>query len=492
MGTSGIKDFYLYSKVFITGGTGFMGKILVEKLLRSTEVSMLYLLIREKRGKTAHQVLDLLLQDKIFNKMKEICPNYRQKIQLVQGDCSVSGLGLGTSDRQMLISNTDIIFHLAATVRFNADLKTAYRINVCGTKGLILLAKQMGNLKSFVHVSTAYSNFPVNYIQEKLYDMPESLEEMCQTIEKLDEDYINKYTERIIEPWPNTYTFTKAIAEMVIKNGADQLPIGVFRPSVVMPTYREPIASWTDNLNGPSGICLGIIKGILKLGPCDHNESLADLVPVDMCVNGLLASAWDISAKRNSSIPETTPVYNYVCGADKSPIRWRELLKISAVYGRKYVDNSANIFVIFTNFAICHWVLDMVYHIIPAFFMDMFLFLRGKRMRLLTTHRKIRKMFILLSPVYTNTWNFDNDNITRLWNRTNERDREDFPFSLQDVNWNNYFASYIRGLKEQFHVKPINLSHWFAIFWQLLKILLVFFTCNTVISKYQSVAEINY
>lgn len=41
--------------VFITGGTGFVGKPLIEKLLRSTNVKRLYLLIRPKKGKQPHE-----------------------------------------------------------------------------------------------------------------------------------------------------------------------------------------------------------------------------------------------------------------------------------------------------------------------------------------------------------------------------------------------------------------------------------------------------
>ena len=48
-----IPEFYAGKNVFITGGTGFMGKVLIEKLLRSVpDVGNLYLLIRPKRNKT--------------------------------------------------------------------------------------------------------------------------------------------------------------------------------------------------------------------------------------------------------------------------------------------------------------------------------------------------------------------------------------------------------------------------------------------------------
>jgi FlaA1/EpsC-like NDP-sugar epimerase len=46
-----IKKFYENAEVFITGGSGFIGKVLVEKLLRSCDgLKKIYLLMRPKRG----------------------------------------------------------------------------------------------------------------------------------------------------------------------------------------------------------------------------------------------------------------------------------------------------------------------------------------------------------------------------------------------------------------------------------------------------------
>lgn len=52
--------------VLVTGGTGFMGKVLTEKLLRSCpDLKQIYLLIRDKKGKSMHQRLDELFQDPV-------------------------------------------------------------------------------------------------------------------------------------------------------------------------------------------------------------------------------------------------------------------------------------------------------------------------------------------------------------------------------------------------------------------------------------------
>lgn len=67
MEQSAIADFYKGRTVFITGGTGFMGKVLVEKLLRSCpEIERIYLLMRPAKG----QSVDTRLQDLIQNQVK--------------------------------------------------------------------------------------------------------------------------------------------------------------------------------------------------------------------------------------------------------------------------------------------------------------------------------------------------------------------------------------------------------------------------------------
>ena len=57
-----IADFYHGRSVFITGATGFMGKVLVEKLLRSCpEIGRVYLLIRPLPGKdVVHRLQELI------------------------------------------------------------------------------------------------------------------------------------------------------------------------------------------------------------------------------------------------------------------------------------------------------------------------------------------------------------------------------------------------------------------------------------------------
>lgn len=61
-----IQEFFRDATVFITGGTGFMGKILIEKLLRACpHIKHLYLLVRLKKGKSPHERIDDIFQDRV-------------------------------------------------------------------------------------------------------------------------------------------------------------------------------------------------------------------------------------------------------------------------------------------------------------------------------------------------------------------------------------------------------------------------------------------
>jgi alcohol-forming fatty acyl-CoA reductase len=69
---------------------------------------------------------------------------------------------------------------------------------------------------------------------------------------------LEKLKPHLLGKWPNTYTFTKALAEDFIKTHSEGLPIVIFRPGIVISTSREPMAGWIDNKSGPSGIVLSL------------------------------------------------------------------------------------------------------------------------------------------------------------------------------------------------------------------------------------------
>lgn len=49
---SSIEEFYRDKTIFLTGFSGFLGQVIAEKLLRCCEVKLIYVLIRNKKGKS--------------------------------------------------------------------------------------------------------------------------------------------------------------------------------------------------------------------------------------------------------------------------------------------------------------------------------------------------------------------------------------------------------------------------------------------------------
>lgn len=78
--------------------------------------------------------------------------------------------GISEDDLLTITTNVNIVFHSAATVRFNDDLKEAGLLNALATKTLLDLCSKIDNLKSVVYVSTAYCNPGRKFVKEIIYE----------------------------------------------------------------------------------------------------------------------------------------------------------------------------------------------------------------------------------------------------------------------------------------------------------------------------------
>ena len=83
----------------------------------------------------------------LFDCLRNEYPNFKEKIHIISGDCSEPGLGLSTQDRAGIIKHVHIIFHLAATIKFDEKLKVSIPINIQGTRDLMQLCRDCHNIK---------------------------------------------------------------------------------------------------------------------------------------------------------------------------------------------------------------------------------------------------------------------------------------------------------------------------------------------------------
>lgn len=166
----------------------------MEKLLRVTNIENIYLLVRPKKGKDIHTRIDDIFDDAVFDRLKKEEPKFRHKISAILGDCALPKLGISPEERITLIKNVNIVFHVAATVRFDEKLKLALHTNVCGTREVLTLCRDIEKLISVVHVSTAYANCNRQNIDEKFYKSPISGVNAIKITECLEDKTIENIT----------------------------------------------------------------------------------------------------------------------------------------------------------------------------------------------------------------------------------------------------------------------------------------------------------
>ncbi|XP_072757566.1 putative fatty acyl-CoA reductase CG5065 isoform X2 [Anoplolepis gracilipes] len=439
-----IQKFYAGQSILITGSTGFLGKILVEKLLRSCpDISTMYLLIRSKKNKCPESRLNDIFENPLYNRLNKEVPNFRKKVVPLIIDLNAEDLGLSENDKNMLMRKVSIVFHLAATVRFEEKMKTAITINVIATNIILNIAKHMPNLKSFIHVSTLYANCHVKHIEERFYTYPINHKNLITLTRALPENVIEEYLDKIASSWPNTYTFTKAIAETLFREESGDLPIGIFRPAIVMPTAREPIVGWGENLYGPVGSTLSILLGFTRIQWCDPNIP-ANLVPVDFTVNALIASAWDVSNQCRRG--KDMLIYNYISA---NALTWIEYINKILYINQKYPlkDSMWFPFIILISrempYKICTWFC----HLLPAFLVDTVRICMGRRPRMWKLYNKIHKAVKSIAHFSTNTWNYTDDNVQIMWNCLNEKDQQLFPFNVKELDWTKYLTDFHKGIR---------------------------------------------
>lgn len=229
---SEIKEFFANKTILLTGVTGMMGKLIFAKLMRLGNVKEIVLIVREKNGKTNIERIDAMMKEFLFQEMDQYDPEFLKKLKIFNGDVQLLDVGLSNEDQEYIRNHVEIVLHGAATIKFTENLKRAVETNLRGTKSLLDLARDMRNLVSFIHVSTAFAQCYREDLKECFYTTPVTGEFVINLCDKFNEDIVNALTPQIIYPWPNTYSFTKALCEDYIRRNKGDLPISIIRPSI--------------------------------------------------------------------------------------------------------------------------------------------------------------------------------------------------------------------------------------------------------------------
>ncbi|XP_027908879.1 fatty acyl-CoA reductase 3-like [Vigna unguiculata] len=354
-----ILHFLQDKTILITGATGFLAKVLLEKILRvQPNVKKLYLLLRAADAKSAtHRLHNEIIAKDLFRVLKEkVGVNFNtfisKKTTLVPGDISREDLGIeDTILREEIYDQTDVIINLAATTNFDERYDISLGLNTFGVKYVINFAKKCSKLEVLVHVSTAYvcgEGGEEGLILEKPYHLGDSLNgvsgldinaEDKVVREKLTELRQLGATEKEIKEvmkdlglsraklygWPNTYVFTKAMGEMLVEQLKGNLSVVIIRPTIVTSTFKEPFPGWAEGVRTIDSLAVAYGKGKLTCFLGDL-RAIVDAIPADMVVNAIL-----VAMLAHAKHPSDDVIY-HVGSSVRKPLRYSKLQEVGLRY----------------------------------------------------------------------------------------------------------------------------------------------------------------
>lgn len=278
--------------IFLTGSTGFVGKVVLEELMRRREelgFEKVYLLIRGRKERPGVKRFEKeLCASPCFQLLdKKVWP---QLCQVVEGDLTLEQCGMSAENYDLLKNNTTHIIHCAASVEFDLPVAEAASFNITAALNMLQLAKQTKNLEHMVSVSTAYvTPWKPNQgpIGEVLANISIPVQETYDRIRKglvTDEKALLKQTGH-----PNTYTFTKCLAEHLLFAHREHVPLTIVRPSIVSATLQMPFPGWIDSYAAFAGFVSLIGAGHLRVLAADPTSRL-DVVPCDVVAERIIDS----------------------------------------------------------------------------------------------------------------------------------------------------------------------------------------------------------
>jgi len=361
-------------RVFLTGVTGFLGQVILERLLLDFPETAVTVLVRSHTSASAEERLHYLTRKPAFDALRARLGGDDALLRLLDDRVSVVD-GDFTQAEPSLPPGIDVVIHSAATVSFDPPIDDAFRTNVLGAQNLYRGVLAAGNTPHLVHVSTAYVagvqkgvipegplEHRVDYAVEAEMAMrarsevelqsrkPEMLEHFMaraakdhsragpNTVSTDAEERRKAWVDaRLIEygrmrartlGWPDVYTFTKAMGERAVEDlaHAEGLSLSIVRPSIIESALAHPAPGWIDGFKMADPIIRAYGLGQIPEFP-GIPEGIVDLIPVDYVVNAIVAVA-------ASPRPRGEPAHYNVSSGDRNPLRFFELYE----YVREYFE----------------------------------------------------------------------------------------------------------------------------------------------------------
>lgn len=349
--------------VFLTGGTGFVGQAILERLLSSHPGTRITVLVRGKGSLSGEARLANMLRKPVFKSWMDRIGEDEAKKQFAERVRAHEG---SLSDVGVLPDDIDVVLHSASTVSFDPPIDEAFDTNVGGAHGVYgaLLASKSD--PHVVHISTAYVggirkgiapeaslthdvDWRAEYEAAKSARArvelesrrPEALREQLnrakarhgktgpQAVAGFAEQARAEWVrERLVDygrtraeslGWTDVYTLTKAFAERAAEElwaGAGHR-LSIVRPSIIESSLHHPFPGWIDGFKVADPLIIAYGRGQLPDFP-GLPDSILDVIPVDFVVNAALAVA------ARPAVPKE-PKYFQVVSGKSNPLPFHRM-----------------------------------------------------------------------------------------------------------------------------------------------------------------------
>jgi long-chain acyl-CoA synthetase len=365
--------------VMVIGVTGFIGKVwLANTLMDLPEIGKLYLLIRRQKSSPAQKRFEKVIEgspvfDPVFEKYGEqLGALLAEKIEVVEGDVSQPDIGMDPEIAARLSKDLDLIINSSGLTDFNPDLRDALAVNVDSTYHLIEFIRRSDHA-ALLHLSTCYvagqrdgrvserlrpnytpaglADFDAEKEWHRLHDLVESAEARAEGPEVSEElrkqalekehaakglsgqalenqirknrvrwlkNYLTEEATRRAKElgWPNTYTFTKSLAETLIAKHGAGLPIAIVRPAIVETSVAKPFRGWNEGINTSASLSYLLGTAFRQL-PSNERKRL-DIIPVDSVCAGMTLIGAALVERRHDPLYQLATSVTNPCDMGRS------------------------------------------------------------------------------------------------------------------------------------------------------------------------------
>lgn len=345
--------------LLMTGVTGFVGKsFLAWMACHHPDVGRITCIVRPKARKKPVQRVQEVLQSEPLQVVRDRLGAafdgwVAAHVDAVEGDLGKPLVGLSEADITRLMGSVDVLVNVAAQVDFTPPLNDALITNVDGALGALELARRLG--VPYAHVSTCFvAGYAKGFVAEEIrpnvcpntdfdsFDPEKEYQLAHRLVKRIMEDRDDptmppprrrlrtegEARSRALG-WPNTYTYTKALAEKLIWLRAGDVPFTIVRPAIVESAWKFPLPGWSEGGNGSAGCILLAYVG-QRFTPSGANNVL-DLVPVDLVAKGLALS---VAALLNGQHQRVAQVGT----SDLAPLPMPRLVELVNVWRQKKAD----------------------------------------------------------------------------------------------------------------------------------------------------------